>query len=116
MKGQSQHRGAESSLELSRSPLGNDFSLFQNDELFGESIGFFEVLRGEEHGHARFYQTFDGAPQVLSTLRVETGGGLIQKKDRWSSHQGSGQVESATHSAGIGLQATVTRVGEIELL
>ena len=56
------------------------------------------------------------APQIDSTPWVETGGWLVEEEDRWLGDQGCGHVESPPHASRVGLDGSVGRVGQIELL
>ena len=59
-------------LERLRSPLGHDASAIDDADAIGENVGFLEILRRQEHGHA-FVAREAGylLPQRSSALRVK---------------------------------------------
>ncbi len=55
-------------------------------------------------------------PQLVATLRVETGGGLVEEQHRRPVHQRGGEVEAAAHAAGVRAGDAVGGVREREPL
>ena len=84
--------------------------------MLGQSVGLFEVLRGEQHGRALFDEFLDDGPQTLATLGVETGRGFVEKEDGRVRHQGGREVEATTHTARVPLQGATGRLGQLESL
>ena len=62
------------------------------------------------------HEVLDHAPQLVATLRVEAGGGLVEEQHRRPVHQRGGEVEPAAHATGVGADDAVGGVLERELL
>ena len=48
------------------------------------------------------HEVLDHAPQLVATLRVEAGGGLVEEQHRRPVHERGGEVEPAAHATGVG--------------
>ena len=48
------------------------------------------------------HEVLDHSPQLVATLRVEAGGGLVEEEHRRPVHQRGGEVEPAAHATGVG--------------
>mmetsp|Transcript_29280 Transcript_29280/g.53020 ORF Transcript_29280/g.53020 Transcript_29280/m.53020 type:complete len:262 (-) Transcript_29280:10-795(-) len=89
----------------------------QHADPLAQRLGFFEVMRGQQHRVALLVQAGDELPQGLAQLHVDAGGGLVQHDDGWAVHQGLGHQHAALHAArelahiGIGLVGQA-QVGE----
>src|SRR5690606_11938197 len=58
--------------------LGHDPALVEYRDAVGELIGFFEVLGGEQDGHAFGGQFPDHRPQLAAAARIQAGGRFVQ--------------------------------------
>ena len=61
--------------------LRDHVAVVDHDDVVGEAVGLFEVLRGEQQRGAVGNELLDHAPQARAPLRVETGGGLVEEQD-----------------------------------
>ena len=108
------HGRAEPRLELGCRALGDHRAVVDHHDAIGEVVGLFEVLGGEQHGRAALDQALDHPPQLVATLRVETGGRFVEEQDRRLVDQRRGEVEPTPHAAGVGARHPVGRVRERE--
>jgi hypothetical protein len=81
-----------------------------------EPVGLLEVLGGEEDGDAGVAQAGDGVPDVAAAARVEAGGRLVEEHDRGLGDEAEREVEPPLHASGVGRDAAVGGVGEVEAL
>src|SRR6266567_4816211 len=66
------HRGAE----------GNEISVIDDSDAIAETVGFFHVVRGEQHGEvARFLEVVEYLPHGDAGNGVEAGCWLIEEED-----------------------------------
>ena len=96
--------------------MRDDFAVVQNDELFGQSVSFVEILRREQDGRAPFDKTLDDGPEFLAALRIEAGRWFIKEENGRARYQCRGQVESTSHPTRVGLGDSIRRVGQSEIL
>src|ERR1019366_431560 len=45
--------------------------------------GLVHVVRGEQDGATFFLESADDVPELAAALGIESGGGLVEKKDAW---------------------------------
>ena len=62
------------------------------------------------------HEVVDHGPHIHAAVGIEPGGGLVEEQHLRSRHQGGGDVQSAPHTTGVGLERPVTGVGETELV
>ena len=93
-----EHGVTQAGLQLLAGPLGDDLAVVEHDELFGETVGLFEVLGREEDRRSLLDQFFNDRPKVLATLGVQSGRGFIQEEQRRLGDEGRREVESSAHA------------------
>ena len=81
--------------------FANNFSVVDNGNAIGKLVGFFEVLRGEQHRGAFAVQSFHFFPQRESTHGVEASGGFIEKEHSGLVNERQRKVETTAHSARV---------------
>ena len=82
--------------------LGDHRAVVDDHDVVGEHVGLLQVLRGEQHRRAAAHQLLDHAPELVATLRVESGRGFVEEEHRRPVHQRGREVEPAAHPAGVG--------------
>src|SRR5688572_5045198 len=107
---------ADLRLELVGRTAGDDLSVVHHDDLVGELIRLFEVLRGEEKRGALAHETADDVPHAETTARVEPRCGFVEEQDLWPAAERAGEIEPAAHPAGVRLDDAIRGIGEPELL
>jgi hypothetical protein len=75
-----------------------------------------EVLRREQHVGTVGHQVADRRPQVHAATRVEPGRRLVEQQELRTADEAGAEVETATHTAGVGAHEAVAGVGEIQAL
>ena len=90
--------------------------MVDHHDVAGQPVGFLEVLRGQQDRRAVTDQLLDGDPQGLAALGVQARRRLVEEEDGRIRHQGRGQVQPPPHASGVGLQHTITRAGQAEVL
>ena len=96
--------------------LGDHVAVVDHDDVVGEAVGLFEVLRREQHRGAFGDELLDDPPEVGAALRVETGGRLVEEEHLGPVHERGREVEPAPHAAAVGAHGAGGGVGEIEAL
>jgi hypothetical protein len=82
-------------LEDVRGGGGDETSLAEDADAVAELVGLFQVLGGQQDGHAvGDGQCADLVPQAAAADRVESGGGFVQKEDVRTLDQGDGEVDT----------------------
>ena len=109
-------RGAEPILELRRGSFGDDVTVVDHDDVVGETVGLFEVLRREQHRCTFGDQLLDHPPEIGAALRVETGGRLVEEEHLGPVYERGREVEPAPHATAVGAHRTCRGVDEIEAL
>ena len=71
-------------------------------------------MRGQQHRHALALERPDHVEQLQGRLRVESGGGLVQNRDRGFLHQDLGEPEALAHAAREGGDAVIRDFGELD--
>ena len=107
---------ADLCLELIGRSRGDDAATVDHRDGIGQSIGFFEILRGQQHRGSQSHQVTNHLPQIDPRSRVETGRGLVEEKHRRAGHDCPRQVEAATHASRVPLHLTIRRIGQSELI
>ena len=101
-------------LEFVGSALGDQVALVEYRDPVGELIGFFEILGGEENGHAVGHQLTDDVPHRATAARIQSRRRLVQENDLWPGDQRHRQVQLPAHTAGIGRRHLLRRLRQIE--
>ncbi len=108
---------ADHVLELVRRAVGDHSAVVDHRDPVGQAIGLVEVLGGQQHGGAVVDQVLDRLPQAEAAARVEAGGRLVEEDHRRLGDQRRGEVEPATHAAGVGAWPSgLGSVAEVEAL
>jgi hypothetical protein len=87
----------------------------ENAHPIGELVRFVEVLSSEEDRHAVGDEAPDDLPHRAPAAGVEAGGRFVEEDDVGRADQRHGQVEAATHSAGVGGHRLGGGIDEVEL-
>ncbi len=107
---------ADLGLQLARRALCDGATVVDDDDVVGELIGLFEVLGGQQQRGAGGDELADDVPEAEAAAGIEPGGGLVEEQHRRRRDQRHREVEPAAHAAGVGLDAAVGGVGEVEAL
>ena len=78
----------------------DDLALADHADAVGHFFGFFDVVGGQDDGHAALAQAADHGPHVAAQLDVDAGGGLVEKQNRGFVGQRLGDHHPALHAAG----------------
>src|SRR6185437_9764010 len=84
---------AKPGYEFRRSSLGDDLSVVNDGQAVAQTLGFFHVVRGQEHGAAALLESANNVPKLAAALGIESSGGLVQKQNLRIAHQGGGYGE-----------------------
>src|SRR5580692_5436223 len=71
---------ASGSDQFARAAEGDLFAVVHDGDALAEALGFVHVMRGEKDSAAGEFELLDQLPKLAAGLRVEAGGGLIEKK------------------------------------
>ena len=108
---------ADLGLERGGGALGDDLAAIDDPDAIGEAVGLLEVLGGEEDGHALVVrEPLDLLPERGPALRVEPGGGLVEKEDPRAMHERQREVEAPPHAARVAADAAIRRLGQPDAL
>src|SRR5688500_12548354 len=106
---------ADLRLELIGRAAGDDLSVVDHDDLVGQLIRLFEVLRGEEERGALPHEAADDVPHSETTARVEPRRWFVEEQDLRSPAERTGKIEPAAHAAGVRLDRKSTRLNSSHL-
>jgi hypothetical protein len=73
------HVASDLPLELVRCTVRDDLTMVDDGDPVAERVGLFQVVRGEEDGHALVAQPAYLVPHVRPALRVQAGGRLVEE-------------------------------------
>ena len=107
---------AQGVLELVRTALGDHPSRVDDHDLIRELVGFVQVLGGQQDGRAVGGEFSDSGPDLGPAARVQAGGRLVEKQHQRGDDQARHHVQPTAHAARPGLDQTVGRLGQAELL
>ena len=68
-------------LNLARRAHGDDAALVDDGHAVAELFGFFDVVRGQQDGALLAAQLGDQLVDFEARLRIEAGGGLVEKQE-----------------------------------
>ena len=74
--------------------------MVHDGDAVAEALGFVHVMRGEQDGAAGRLELLDQFPELAAGLRIEAGGGLIEKQKIGIADEGAGESESLLLAAG----------------
>ena len=66
--------------QFARAAKSDLFAVVHDGDALAEALGFVHIMRGEKNGAARGFELLDQIPKLAAGLRVEAGGGFIEKK------------------------------------
>jgi hypothetical protein len=76
------------------------FAIVHDGDAFAEPLGFVHVVRGEKDGTAGGFELLDQIPKLAAGLRVEAGGGFIEKQKIGIANKRASQSEALLLAAG----------------
>ena len=91
--------GADPRLQLGGRAVRDRAAVVEHDDVVGELIGLFEVLRREDDRGAVAHEVAEHLPEVVAAARVETGGGLVEEQHARVGDEARREVEAAAHAA-----------------
>lgn len=74
--------------------------MINDDHVVGEFFGFFEIVSGEQHGHAAVAKISDHFANQLAASGIDPGSGLIEERNIGSSNQCERERQSLLFAAG----------------
>ena len=81
--------GADAGLQLGRRAVRDRAAVVEHDDVVGELIGLFEVLRREDDRGAVLHEVAQHVPEIVAAARVETGGRLVEEQHARVRRRGS---------------------------
>src|SRR5579862_1480091 len=79
--------------------LGNDLPMIDNRQTIAQALSFIHVMSGEQDGAAIALKGANDVPKLATTLRIESGGGLIEKQNFRIADQSGGNSETLALTA-----------------
>ena len=86
--------------QFARAAESDLFAVVHDGDTLAEALGFVHVVRGEKDGAAGGFELLDQIPKLAAGLRVEAGGGLIEKQKIGIANEGAGESEALFLAAG----------------
>ena len=108
--------GAGSGNKPGRSVDRDDLAAVDQCEPIGQAFGFLHEMRNKDDGDAALLQVLDQIPRIPASLRVESGGQLVENRDFGVSDQRQGNRETLLLAPGEILEPLVPFVGDAELV
>ena len=65
--------------QIARAVDVDDAAVLDDGDAIAEAFGFFHQMSGEEDGFAAFADAADEIPDCSTSLRIETGGQLVEE-------------------------------------
>jgi hypothetical protein len=78
----------------------NDLALVDHADAVGHVLGFLNVMRGQDDGHAGGAQIAHHLPHVLAQFDVDAGGRLVEEQDLRLMRERLGDEHAPLHAAG----------------
>jgi hypothetical protein len=103
-------------LELRRGAVGDRPAVADDDDVVGEVVGLFEILRGQQDVGAVGDEHPDRVPELELAHRIQSRGRLVQKKQSRRPDQAGAKVELAPHASRVGTRRAVGVIGQPELV
>src|SRR5450755_4328186 len=88
--------------------------MIDDGQTLAQSVRLFHVVRGQKDRFATLVVFADDFPEKQSSLRVESGAGLVQEKYLRVVHHGARNRQTLHHAAGKSANHLVGTVGELE--
>ena len=85
--------------QRARRPFDDNAAMIEDGETVGEPLGFVHEMRGQHDGLAVRDQPAQALPDQMARLRVQPGGGFVEKQDVGIVHQRAGKGEPPFHAA-----------------
>src|SRR5579863_3451243 len=85
---------ASGSDQLARAAESDLFAVVHDGDALAEALGFVHVVRSEKNGAAGRFEMLDQIPKLAAGLRVEAGGGFIEKQKIGIANEGAGKSEA----------------------
>ena len=96
------------------SAFGDDLTVIDDGEAIAEALGFIHVVSGEQDGATLLLEGADDVPELAAALGIESGGGLVEKKDARIADQSGGNGQALLLAAGKFADPGVGFFGELE--
>ncbi len=96
------------------SAFGDDFSVIDDGQPVAEAFGLVHVVRGEQDSATFFLEGADDVPELAAALGIESGGGLVEKKNARIADQCGGDGQALLLAAGKFADPGVGFLGELE--
>src|SRR5699024_7945000 len=109
-----QRTGTHPGLQLARCAFGDHRSLVDHREAVGELVSFLQVLGGQQDGGTGIHQGPDDLPDLVAAAWVDSGGRFVQEHQVRGHDQGTGDVQTAAHTAGVLLHRASRGIAEAE--
>ena len=97
-------------------PCATVRAVVEHDDVVGELVGLFEILRRQDDGGAAAHELAQHVPQVVAAARVEPGRRLVEEQHAGVGDEARGEIEPAAHAARERLHQLGRGVGEVEPL
>ena len=94
--------------------MGHGLSVIENDDVVGQSVCFFQILRRQNDGGAVANQPTQYLPKIASTARIEPGRWLIKEEHLGGRNKACGQVEPTAHTTGERFHELVTCLNQVK--
>ncbi len=86
--------------QFARRTKGDHFAVVHDGHAVAEPFGFVHIVRRQQNGTAHALELFDQIPKLAARLRIEAGGGFVEKQQIGIADQRAGQREPLFLSAG----------------
>src|ERR1700734_1093558 len=67
--------------------LGNNLTMVHDGQPIAQALSLIHVMRGQQDRAARTLEFSNDVPKLPAALRIETRGGLVEKKNLWIAYQ-----------------------------
>ncbi len=106
----------DAGLELGQRASRDRPPVVDDDDLVGQLVGFFEVMRGEQDAGAAGRQAADRVPHLAAADRVQAGGRLVQQQQARRADEAGTKVQAAPLTAGVSPAPAVGHLTQAQLL
>ncbi len=86
--------------EIGGRARGDGSAMINNGEAVAEAFGLVHIMRGEQNRSTALLEFADDLPQLPAALRVEPGGGFVEKQNLRIGHQRRGDGQALLLTAG----------------
>src|ERR1700734_3239012 len=91
----------------------DDFSVIHDSDAIAKALGLFHVMRGKDDGAAGALELVDEIPEMAAGLRIEAGGGLIEKEQLGIADESGGHGKALLLAAGESADTGATLLFEL---